>query len=529
MKRIFIYLAALAVAATASAQHFTPLHKLQFTERIIENFYVDTINSGKLVEAGIEAMLKTLDPHSAYSTPEETKALNEPLQGNFSGIGIQFNMSTDTVYVIQTVAGGPSERVGIQAGDRIIAANDTVIAGRKLTNTQITSHLRGPKGSEVMLTVLRKGVDKLLSFRVTRDDIPIYSVDAAYMATPEVGYVRISRFAGTTAEEFEKALKKLRKKGMKHLIIDLEDNTGGYMNSATDVAQLLLKHKDLIVYQKGNALPAQYFRSEGSPIMKDGRIVVMVNQNSASASEILSGAIQDQDRGLIVGRRTFGKGLVQRPFPMPDGSMIRLTVARYYTPAGRSIQKPYTAGDSDEYYKDIYNRYRHGELSSADSIHQSGELFHTLRHHRPIYGGGGITPDLFVPVDTSTYSDYYRDLVAKGIINKYVLNLIDRDRKLLLKKYPTEDSFVSGFDVTPAMLGDIVAMGEADSIPHVEKDWQRSLPAVRLIVKGLISRDLYENASYFRVANPLNTTYQRALELITDERRYDSLLNPEGK
>ena len=340
-------------------------------------------------------MLKTLDPHSSYSDPEETKELTTPLEGNFSGIGIQFNMLNDTLFVIQTTSGGPSEKVGILPGDRILSAGDSIISGVKSPNSRILKILRGPKGSRVDLKVLRKGVKEPIDFSITRDDIPIYSIDAAYMADPQTGYIRISRFAEETDAEFRKAVKKLRSQGMKQLIIDLEDNGGGYLNAAHQLASHFLKKGDLVVYTDAPKMGKMVYGVEQPGDLQTEKVVVLANQYSASASEILSGALQDNDRGLIVGRRTFGKGLVQRPFPFPDGSMIRLTVSKYYTPAGRSIQKPYAAGDEESYRKDIIHRYEAGEFSSEDSIHLPDSLrFETLHNHRPVYGGGGIMPEI---------------------------------------------------------------------------------------------------------------------------------------
>lgn len=526
MKRITtIAIFALVFTSLASAFSFSPQKKLNYAEQIIEGYYVDTVNTDAMVESAIVAMLKHLDPHSSYSNPEETRELNEPLQGNFSGIGIQFNMLTDTLYVIQTVSGGPSEKVGILPGDRILYAQDTLIAGVKMKNSQVMKLLRGKKGSTARVKVLRKGSPELIEFNIVRDDIPIYSVDAAYMAAPEVGYIRISRFAESTAKEMENAMKKLKKQGMKHLIIDLEDNGGGYLNAATDIADKFLKRGDLVVYTKGDkSRPSQYTTSSNGKYT-DGRLAVMVNQYSASASEILSGAIQDHDRGVIVGRRTFGKGLVQRPFPFPDGSMIRLTIARYFTPSGRCIQKPYSAGEEDSYYSDILERYRHGELSNADSIHLPDSLkYYTLHTMRPVYGGGGIMPDRFVPIDTTQYSDYYRDLVAKGVINRICNNYIDNNRQLLKKEYPTEDSFMTGFAVTDHILAQMKEMGEKEGVKFNQEQFDTSLPAIKRTLKALIGRDLFEQSTYFRVANEGNPIYQEALRLITNPKDYNNLL-----
>lgn len=520
--------AAWLAPARSDAQEFrlTPDRKLLMSEQIIERFYVDSVNSDKMVQEAIVAMLKTLDPHSTYSDPEETKELTTPLTGNFSGIGVQFNMLNDTLFVIQTTSGGPSEKVGILPGDRIIQAGDSVIAGRKLPNSRIIKILRGEKGSQVLLKVLRKGSPEPIAFLVTRDDIPVYSVDAAYMADPTTGYIRISRFGEETEKEFEKALSDLRAKGMQNLIIDLEDNGGGYLQAAHQLASHFLEKGDMVVYTDAPKMGRSDFRVERAGDFRKGRLVIMANQYSASAAEILSGAVQDNDRGLIVGRRTFGKGLVQRPFPFPDGSMIRLTVSRYYTPSDRSIQKPYAPGDEEAYRKDMLNRYEAGEFSSADSIHLPDSLrYSTLRNRRPVYGGGGIMPDLFVPIDTTMYSTYYRDLVAKGIINRFAITYVDANRKSLRAEYPDGEAFDRGFTFTPEMLDEVVALGRADSVMPDSAMFEKSRPLIATIVKGLIARDLFESTDYFRVVNPaLSPSYRAALDLINDEERYNRLL-----
>lgn len=520
--------AAWLAPARSDAQEFrlTPDRKLLMSEQIIERFYVDSVNSDKMVQEAIVAMLKTLDPHSTYSDPEETKELTTPLTGNFSGIGVQFNMLNDTLFVIQTTSGGPSEKVGILPGDRIIQAGDSVIAGRKLPNSRIIKILRGEKGSQVLLKVLRKGSPEPIAFLVTRDDIPVYSVDAAYMADPTTGYIRISRFGEETEKEFEKALSDLRAKGMQNLIIDLEDNGGGYLQAAHQLASHFLEKGDMVVYTDAPKMGRSDFRVERAGDFRKGRLVIMANQYSASAAEILSGAVQDNDRGLIVGRRTFGKGLVQQPFPFPDGSMIRLTVSRYYTPSGRSIQKPYAPGDEEAYRKDMLNRYEAGEFSSADSIHLPDSLrYSTLRNRRPVYGGGGIMPDLFVPIDTTMYSTYYRDLVAKGIINRFAITYVDANRKSLRAEYPDGEAFDRGFTFTPEMLDEVVALGRADSVMPDSAMFEKSRPLIATIVKGLIARDLFESTDYFRVVNPaLSPSYRAALDLINDEERYNRLL-----
>lgn len=508
----------------------TPDRKLLMAEQVIERFYVDSVDAGNMVQDAIVAMLKTLDPHSSYSDPEETKELTTPLEGNFSGIGVQFNMLNDTLFVIQTTSGGPSEKVGILPGDRIVQAGDSVIAGRKLPNSRIIKILRGPKGSEVDLKVLRRGEAQPIVFHVVRDDIPVYSVDAAYMADPTTGYIRVSRFGEETDKEFEAALEKLRKQGMQNLIVDLEDNGGGYLQAAHQLASHFLDKGDMVVYTDAPKMGRTVYAVEKPGNFNKGRLVIMANQYSASASEILSGAVQDNDRGLIVGRRTFGKGLVQRPFPFPDGSMIRLTVSRYYTPSGRSIQKPYAPGDEESYRKDMLHRYEAGEFSSADSIHLPDSLrFETLHNHRPVYGGGGIMPDLFVPIDTTAFTPYYRNLVAKGILNRFCITYVDRNRSQLNREYPDVDAFIAKFSVDSAMIDDIVKLGVADSVKLDSAQLERSRPMIETIVKGIIARDLFDTSAYFRVVNPqLSPVYREALGLINDERRYKRLLR-EGR
>ena len=438
----------------------SPSRKLQLAEFAIANLYVDKVDEDKMVETAIVSMLEQLDPHSTYSNPEEVRKLNEPLQGNFDGIGIQFNMATDTLFVIQPVSGGPSEKAGILAGDRIIQVNDTLIAGVKMSTEEVMRRLRGKKGTEVNLKIMRRGVDELLSFTVKRDKIPVYSLDASYMVTDKTGYIRINRFAATTGKEFSEALSSLQKQGMKDLILDLQGNGGGYLNAAIDLANQFLDKKELIVYTEGRRNPRSEFRAEGNGRFRKGRLIVLVDEFSASASEIVSGAVQDWDRGMIVGRRTFGKGLVQRPVDLPDGSMIRLTVARYYTPSGRCIQKPYES--IEQYNRDLIDRYNRGEMLSADSIHFPDSLKYTTHKlGRTVYGGGGIMPDYFVPIDTTMYTDYYLALRDKGAIMQLNLKLMDRHRTEWLKQYKTFKRFNKEFQITPAMLEELKEIGKS--------------------------------------------------------------------
>ena len=548
MKKLLLSILALAsvsaIVSLAQQRKFTPDQKLRYAAALIEECYVDSVNSDSLVTEAIVAMLHTLDPHSQYSSPEETKELNQPLEGKFSGIGIQFSIVRDTVYVVQTTGGGPSERVGIRPGDRIIYVNDSIFTRPKIANSDVLKTLRGEKGTEVNLKIKRGDSPELIEFRIIRDDIPIYSVDASYMVAPEVGFISISRFAESTPKELDEAIEKLAAQGMKHLILDLESNGGGYLGAAHGVASRFLKNGEMVVYTNGlNAKPA-YFKVEKVDFgtlfnnskykvkskSKVDRLVIMVDQYSASASEIVAGAIQDNDRGLIVGRRTFGKGLVQRPFPFPDGSMIRLTTSRYYTPSGRLIQKPYKKGESEEYQLDLLNRYNNGELFSVDSIHFDEALkTYTLKNHRPVYGGGGIMPDRFVPVDTSNYSNYYRDLIAKNSIKTLVLNVLDANRKELLEKYPTEDDFYANYTVSQDLIDKLVEQGKKDGVEANPEQLATSRKMLEAIIRGLLARDLYDNGTYVRSTNPLNPVFNAALDLILDPEQYNSLLNPSGK
>lgn len=535
MKKIlFAVTMGLALSLTTTAQRSMPqaMQKLLNAEYAISSLYVDTVNEDKLVEDAIKGMLENLDPHSSYTDAQETKELEEPLQGEFSGVGIQFNMNKDTLYVIQTVPGGPSERVGVLAGDRIIYVNDTVIAGVKMKNSDIQKRLRGKKGTNVTIKVKRPGVKDLITFRITRDNIPLHSIDAQYMLDERTGYLRISRFGAKTHEEMMDALKELKKQGMTQLIMDLNDNGGGYLNAAIDMCNEFLDRGQLMVYTEGENSPRNEANANGWGEHKDLHMVVMVNQYSASAAEIFAGAMQDWDRAVIVGRRTFGKGLVQRPFKFEDGSMMRLTVARYYTPSGRCIQKPYNRGDKKAYEKELLDRANEGEFYCLDSIQINDTVRYTTRlNHRTIYGGGGVMPDVFVPVDTSEYSTYYRDLTAKGIINQYAIKYVDKNRKAIAKQFKTVKDFDRGFTVSDEMMKDFIAMGENDSIKYDEEKYRTSERLLKDIIKGLIARDTYgDQSAYSVIINHRNHDLQAAYEVLNDRERYDRLLregNPE--
>ena len=490
------------------------LRKLQLAEMAISRLYVDTVNEESLVENGIRGMLEKLDPHSSYTTARETKAMNESLNGSFEGIGVQFNMQEDTLIVIQTVTNGPSEKVGIQAGDRIIAVNDTAIAGVKMSKEEIMKRLRGPKGTKVRLTIIRRGIGERLTFVVTRAKIPVKTLDAWYMISPGIGYIRIGSFGATTYDEFMKAVNDLRAKGMNDLVLDLEDNGGGYLQAAVQVANEFLQRGDLIVYTEGRRFPRQDYKAQGNGKLRSGNVTVLVNEFTASAAEIVTGALQDQDRALVVGRRSFGKGLVQRPIDFPDGSMMRLTIAHYYTPSGRCIQKFYKKGDRKDYEMELDQRYKHGELYSADSIHFADSLkFYTLRRHRIVYGGGGIMPDVFVPLDTTLITSYHRKLAAKGIVISANLRYVDNNRKQLKRRYPDFQSFLNGFEVPRALIDEIVAEGKKQKVePKDEAEMKQTLPYLRTQLKALIARDLWDMSEYFQIINIQNPILQKALE-----------------
>ena len=492
------------------------LRKLQIAEMAIKSLYVDSVDEKKLVEDGIRGMLEKLDPHSSYSTPKEVKAMNEPLAGNFEGIGVQFNMIDDTLLVIQPVTGGPSEKVGIVAGDRIVSVNDTAIAGVKMPKEEIMRRLRGPKGTKVILGVVRRGIADTLSFKVTRDKIPVNSIDATYMIRPNVGYIRIGNFGATTHREFVESVMKLKEQGMRDLILDLEGNGGGYLQAAVDIANELLPKNDLIVYTTGRRVPRMEYKAKGNGILQDGKIVVLVDEYTASAAEIVTGAVQDQDRGVVVGRRTFGKGLVQRPIDLPDGSMIRLTIAHYYTPSGRCIQKPYEKGKAEDYAMDVLNRLKHGELTNADSIHFADSLkCYTLRKHRTVYGGGGIMPDHFVPLDTTVYTNFHRQLSARSFIINTNLRYVDAHRKELKKRYTDFNDFRQNYEFPKEEIDRMVADAAKQNLkPKDDEELEKAMPRLKLQLKALVARDLWDMSEYFAIINEESEIVKKGLEEI---------------
>lgn len=492
----------------------TQIRKLQMAQLAVTQLYVDSVNQKKLVEDAIKGMLDKLDPHSSYSNPEETKKMNEPLEGNFEGIGVQFNILTDTLVVVQTIKKGPSEKVGILNGDRIVSVDGRAIAGVKMPQDSIVKLLRGPKGTKVRLGVVRRGATGVLYFVVTRDKIPMNTVEATYMIAPEVGYIRFDRFGATTGDEVEKALQTLKKQGMKDLILDLQSNGGGYLGAAVDVASQFLRPGSLVVYTQGRNQPKQVLKAEGGGLFRQGRVVVLVDEFSASAAEIVTGALQDHDRALVVGRRTFGKGLVQRPIDLPDGSMIRLTTSHYYTPSGRCIQKPYEKGKKEEYAQDLEQRYTHGELLHKDSIRlDSSQVYHTLIDKRIVYGGGGVMPDVFVPIDTAQITKFHIALRRNNLINEATLRYIDNHRKALRQQYKTFDLFERDFIVPKSLIDEIVAAAKAKKItPKDDKELAETIEDLRFSLKSIFINGLFESSDFYQFVNQKNNIVQEALK-----------------
>ena len=527
MKKSLLLAFAVMLTLGAIAERIpSSISKLLNAEYAIKSCYVDSVDENKLVEDAIIGMLEKLDPHSQFTTAKETQELEEPLQGEFSGIGIQFNLKQDTLYVIQTIPNGPSERVGMLPGDRIIYVNDTTIAGVKIKNTDIQKKLRGKKGTKVTVKVKRGNNPELITFVITRDKIPLHSVDAAYMLDEKTGYIKISSFGAKTYNEMIDKLHLLKKQGMRQLVVDLSDNGGGYMDAAIQMVNEFLDDGQLIVYTEGLNQSRAEAKANGRGEFKDMKLVVIMSQYSASASEIFAGAIQDWDRGLVLGRRSFGKGLVQRPFKFEDGSMMRLTVARYHTPSGRCIQKPYVKGDKKGYDADLLTRYNAGEYYNIDSIQFNDSLKYTsLKNHRVVYGGGGIMPDVFVPVDTTEYSKYYRDMLAKGVIYQFALDYVDKSRKALKSSYPNVEKFDQFFSLSDDDMQAFIAAGEKEKVAFNEEQYATSKEVFKCYLKGLIARDLYTEDNAFNIiVNHRNRDLQEALRLINDTSRYQSLL-----
>ena len=488
---------------------FKSLYKFRQVLTYISNDYVDDVNTDKIVEKAIENMLEDLDPHTVYISGEELKLTKPQLEGNYSGIGIEFNIFKDTIYVISPLSGGPSEAVGLQAGDKIIKVEDELVAGTGINNKGVFDRLRGPKGTDVNVSILRKGAEDLLVFKITRDKIPQYSVDVSYMVDDKVGYIKVNRFSATTFDEFKIHLNGLVEKGMEKLILDLTGNPGGYLDRAVKMADELLAENPMIVYTKGkeSRYDSEYKAGrEGS--FEEKPLIVLIDEGSASASEIVAGAVQDNDRGLIVGRRSFGKGLVQMPFELNDGSELRLTISRYYTPSGRSIQKVYD-GKSDDYYRDIIARYESGEMYSEDSIHNIDSLKFSTSKGRTVYGGGGISPDYFVAIDTSMSSSYLNGLFTSNTLREYTLNYSNKNKSMLEKM--GYENYFDNFEITEASLKDLVELGKENGLKFDKEAYELSKPLIKNYLKAHIARAIWNNEGFYPIFNQTNEIYLEAL------------------
>ena len=476
----------------------------------VGNDYVEIPDGKKLQDEAITAMMEKLDPHSAYITLDEFNEVNDPLLGSFDGIGVQFRLEKDTIAIVNVIKGGPSEKVGIMAGDRIIYVDDTLVAGKKLTNEDVMRKLKGPKGTKVDVGVLRRGVEGLLDYTITRDAIPTYSVDIAYMLDDSIGYLKLSKFSATTVKEFKKGIADLKEQGMAKLVFDLRGNTGGYLAAAVDIADEFLPKGSLIVYTEGRNRPRQYMKARHRGMLEDIPVVVLIDSESASASEIVAGALQDNDRGTIIGRRSFGKGLVQEQIMLSDQSAIRLTVARYYTPTGRCIQKPYN-GDIEEYLLESYERYENGELFSEDSIHFADSLKYTTPGGKTVYGGGGIMPDIYVPLVDDSTEYYFNRIVNKGLLYQYAFDYTDRHRREL-QRFKTVEAFDKGFVVTDAMFDALVAMAGEKGIKGTEEQRQVARREADILLKAYVARDLFDDEGFYPIYAPMDEVLQRALQ-----------------
>lgn len=498
--------------------------------RLVDSYYVDSTKVNDLTEKAIVEVLRNLDPHSVYISKAEVEKMNEPLQGNFEGVGISFNVFRDTLMVVTTIPGGPSEKVGMRAGDRIVQVDAKVITNIGLKNTDVFDMLRGKKGTKVEMKIKRKGEPNILEFTVIRDKIPINSLDASYMLNDNTGYIKIRQFSATTTNEFLDAIKALKANfKLANLVLDLRGNGGGYLNAAVELADQFLTAYKLVVYTSGLHSEKREYSASALGELEQGKLVVLIDENSASASEIVAGAIQDWDRGVLIGRRSFGKGLVQQPFPLTDGSIIRLTTAHYYTPSGRCIQKPYTDG-VDDYQKDYLHRMEKGELFSKDSVVlNTKDKYETKVTKRTVYGGGGIMPDLFIPLDTSKYYIYYNNLSRKNVIYPAALDLVDKNRADFQAKYKDFKSFNDKFEVTDEMVNKIIDDGEKEGVKKDEKSIAFSRPLLKKQIKGLIARDLFSLSEYFEVMNGDDEAIAKAAAVISKRGEYEKILTGKEK
>ncbi len=517
MKKIIISTLLLISPILAKSQSQNSVSKLDRALEVIKSVYVDTVNEKKLTDAALKAMIKELDPHSVYIPSEEMRETNEPLVGKFDGIGVQFNIHDDTILVTQTIPGGPSEKLGIRAGDRIVKIDSINVTNIKITNSDVLKKLRGNKGTKVTVSIFRRDNTDLLDYVITRDQIPLFSVDAAYVVAPQIGYIKISRFADSTVDEFIRALDKLKAQGITSLILDLQSNGGGYLNRAVGLADEFLGEGKKSVFTRGRISPPEDFIATSKGGWEKGKVAVLIDESSASASEIVTGAVQDWDRGLVIGRRSFGKGLVQKTYLLQDGAGLRITIAHYYTPSGRCIQKPYSLGDDEDYDLDFSNRLKQGELFYKDSIHFSDTTSYFTNSKRVVRGGGGIMPDVFVPLDTSSNSQFYTDLLRKNVLNDFTITFTDRHRKELKSKYDDVTSFRSGFNIDDSIMKDFLEAGEKAGVKIDSIGLKTSNSQLRLQIKALIARNLWDTSAYMQVINDINHALQKAIEVIQDK------------
>lgn len=498
--------------------NFEKYNKLNDVVTYIENEYVDSVGKSTITEEGIQGILDNLDPHSQYISAEHFHDFNDPLIGKFEGIGIQFRIEKDSIVVIQAIPGGPSEKVGLMAGDRIVTVNDSLIAGNGINNRGAMRLLKGHRGTSVEVGIFRRGISNLLDFEITRDVIPTYSIDISYMAEPGIGYIRLTRFSATTFDEFKEATEDLIAQGMQSLILDLRDNTGGYLQAAEKLADEFLEDGKLIVFTEGFHQPREstYATKKGS--LEKMPVVVMINENSASASEILAGALQDNDRGTIVGRRSFGKGLVQRQLDFPDGSALRLTVARYYTPTGRCIQRPYDADEGfDEYYIESYHRYATGEMTDQDSVPVNDSLKYTTPGGKVVYGGGGIMPDVFIPVESGEEYTYFNKITRKALMFKFAFEYTDAHRKDL-QTYENFQEFDKQFRITPVLFEEFLKYTEENGIKRDEKGIEFARDDMHIMLKAYIARNLYDNEGFYPIYLSIDNVYNQAVELLKEPK-----------
>ena len=533
LKKIpFILILILVACNNITAQQFRSAEGLQM-ERVLQTIsmnYIDEVDTQALMEAAIRAMMNELDQYSVFHDSESTREMNEAMQGAHSwyGIGISFNMPNDTVNVSEVISGGPAQRVGLQPGDRIISVNDTIVSGVQMVNTDVVSRLRGPRGVPVNIQVLRRGVPELLNFRIVRERIPVFSIDASYMVTDNIGYIRISRFAATTSREFREAQRTLREQGMEHLILDLIGNGGGILQVAPEIASEFMEANRLVVYAEGRTQPRMTLNTVPGGELQMGRVVVLVNEISASASEILAGALQDWDRAVIVGRRTHGKGTVQRQIPLQDGSMIRLTVARYYTPIGRVVHRLYDINNIAAYNEDPVNQLLRAEIN-LDAFPDSLQ-FTTLVNNRTILGGGGIVPDYVVPIDTTMFRNtlLHIRLDAREIILRTALDEVDDNRDELLHQFPDATAFQNNFQIPTSMIDELKRRAVNDNIEWNDEQFEQSRSLIFRQMRTIMARQLYDSSASFQIWNEGNDIFQEGLRIISDAERHENLLRGIG-